>query len=147
VLGVAGDKVLGSGTTQEFLGILTSAIPFRTADEFVAVVWATRNPALALFRLIAALGPVRPFQLLRKVVGPMKVPPGSLATRRFFSAAPIQCGPYAARFALSPSTEQQPPDGETLAGDLASRLRRGAIRYDLELQFFIDEARTPIEDT
>ncbi len=147
VLGVPGPKVLGDGTTQDLLGILSPAIPFKNADEFVAVVWATRNPALALFRLIGALGPVRPFQLLRKVVAPMRVPPGSLLTRRFFSAAPIQCGPYAIRCAFTPATEQQVPEGASLADDLAARLARGPVAYDLEIQFFADATTTPIEDT
>src|SRR5690348_6320502 len=57
VLGVAGDKVLGDAATQDFLGILSSAVPFRNADEFVGVIWATRSPALALFRLLGTIGP------------------------------------------------------------------------------------------
>ena len=47
VLGVDGDKVLGKARTQDFLAILSPATPFRTADEFVAMVWAARSPALA----------------------------------------------------------------------------------------------------
>src|SRR5262249_45909212 len=40
VLGVDGAKVLGDARTQDFLGVLSPTTPFRTADEFVAVVWA-----------------------------------------------------------------------------------------------------------
>ncbi len=32
------------------------------------------------------------------------------------------------------------------AGDFRSRLARGPLRFELQLQFFVDEARTPIED-
>lgn len=148
VLGVPGAKVLGEAPTQDLLAILASATPFRTADEFVAVVWATRNPALALFRLLGALG-LRAFPLVRKLVAGLKQPPASLATKRFFSALPIQCGPYAVRFALTPveaAADPLPGGPDFFAESLAERLRRGPVRYDLALQFFVDEAQTPIED-
>ncbi len=148
VLGVPGKKVLGDAATQDFLGILSPSVPFQNADDFVGVIWATRSPALALFRLIGTIG-FRAFPLVKKVVAGFKLPPASLATKRFFSALPIQCGPYAARFAFTPSeTSADPlsagPDFHSEA--LASRLARGTVAYDLELQFFADEATTPIED-
>jgi hypothetical protein len=148
VLGVDGPKVLGTARTQDFLAILSSATPFRTADEFVAMVWAARSPALALPRVLGALG-FRGLGLLRKLLAGIGQPVTSLATRRFFSALPIQCGPYAARFAFTPVSA---PDGAATSGpdrlraDLEARLRAGPIEYALELQFFVDEASTPIED-
>ena len=148
VLGVDGAKVLGSARTQDFLAILSSATPFRTADEFVAMVWAARSPALALPRILGALG-FRGLGLLRQLLAGIGQPVASLSNRRFYSALPIQCGPFAARFALTPVSA---PDGavtsgpDRLRGDLETRLRAGPIEYALELQFFVDEARTPIED-
>jgi hypothetical protein len=149
LLGVAGDKVLAPASTQDFLGILSPALPFRNADEFVAVVWAIRNPVLALFRLIAALGPVRPFQILRRVAAGRKDEHRSLATRVFYSGAPIQCGPFAARFSLVPRAAADAPlavSPDMFATDLAARLRAGPVTYDFALQFFVDQATTPIED-
>jgi hypothetical protein len=149
VLGVDGEKVLGDARTQDFLAILSSATPFRTADEFVALVWATRSPALALPRLLGAFG-FGAFGLLRKLLAGINQPVASLAERSFYSALPIRCGPYAARFSLTPETSGA--SGEVgkgvdyLADDLATRLRASALKYVLSLQFFVDEARTPIED-
>lgn len=148
VLGVEGDKVLAQTATQDFLAILSSATPFRTADEFVSVVWATRSPPLALFRLLGSLG-FRAFPLVKKLVAGLKQPPASLATKRFYSALPIQCGPHAVRFSLTPTDEAGGEVGNGIdfhAEALADRLRRGPIGYDLALQFFVDEATTPIED-
>jgi hypothetical protein len=148
VLGVDGVKVLGEARTQDFLAILSPATPFRTADEFVAMVLAARSPALALPRVIGALG-FRGLGLLRALLAGIGQPVTSLATRRFYSALPIQCGPYAVRFALTPlsASEGAPASGaDRLRGDLESRLRAGPLEYALELQFFVDEARTPIED-
>jgi hypothetical protein len=148
VLGVDGDKVLGNAPTQDFLGILSSAGPFKSADDFVKVVWATRSPPLALFRLLGSLGP-RALPLVGKLVKGMKMEPASLATKRFFSAVPIQCGPYAVRFKLEPidaKTGDMPAGDDAHREELAARLRVRPVAYQMSLQFFADEARTPIED-
>lgn len=149
LLGVTGPKVLGDAATQDFLAILASATPFRNPEEFVAVVWAIRNRALALPRLIGALGPLRPFSLVRKLVAGMKGAGGSLATKAFYSALPIQCGPHAVRYAFTPV---EPAVRELGAGanfytdDLVARLAAGPLTYEMSLQFFVDEHTTPIED-
>jgi len=149
VFGVAGKKLLGDATTQDFLAILASATPFKTPDEFVAVVWAIRNRALALPRLIGALGPIRPFQLLPKLVAGMKGAPASLAMKRFYSAVPIQCGPHAVRFSFTPvdaTTSSLVETRDFFTDDLVTRLKAGPIAYEMSLQFFVDEATTPIEN-
>jgi hypothetical protein len=151
VLGVDGEKVLGTAHTQDFLGVLSSVTPFRTADEFVAVVWAMRKPPLAPFRLMFDLGPLRTFALLKKLSAGLGAPPSSLTGKSFFSAAPIQCGPYAARFRFTPANGSTTPLSTEVrhayAEDLTKRLREGAVEYTMSLQFFVDEAKTPIEDS
>ena len=149
VLGVDAPKAIGTARTQDFLGILQSTTPFRTADEFVGVIWATRTPWLALPRLLLAVG-LRTFAILPKFIEAVNAPAASLAECRFYSALPIMCGPYAVRFAWSPrgaACADGPLAGPNkFADDLAARLRKGPIEYALELQFFVDESRTPIED-
>jgi hypothetical protein len=93
---------------------------------------------------------LRAFSILPKLIRAVKVPVDSLAESRFFSSLPMLCGPYAVRFAWLPLTAPAadgPPAGSTkYADDLADRLRKGPIEYALELQFFVDEGSTPIED-
>lgn len=149
VFGVDGEKVLGDARTQDFLGVLSPTTPFRTADEFVAVVWATRSPPLMLFRIVASLGPRRALAILKKLAAGTGGPALSLANRAFHSAAPIQCGPFAARFRFRPDVEADAPLTEArdmFAQDLETRLRAGPLAYTMSLQFFVDEVRTPIED-
>lgn len=150
LLGVDGDKVLGDAKTQDFLAILSSATPFKTADEFVAIVLATRSPALALPRVIGALG-FRGLGLVKKLLAGIGAPVTSVADKRFYSALPIKCGPYAARFAFTPTSPGKSADArrdrsDYLREELATRLRESPIEYGFDLQFFVDEARTPIED-
>jgi len=149
VMGVPGKKVLGTATTQDFLAILSSSIPFQTADQFAALVWATRSKALALPRLIGAFGPLGAMRILRRLLAGRERPFASLAMQRFYSVLPIQCGPYAARFSfasISASAADRTNGAEFLSIDLANRLRAGEIVYQMSLQFFVDETRTPIED-
>ena len=154
LLGVAGKKVipgLESATTQDFLLIKSPATPFRTADEFVRFLVAARNPALALPRVIAGFGFGRGLGLLKRLLAGLKLPIPSVATTRYYSALPLRWGAYAVHCALWPA-ESSPADAkngrspEFLREELAARLREGEVAYDFRVQFFCDEAKTPIED-
>ncbi len=154
VLGVPGKKLipgLEDATTQDFLLIRTSAMAFRSVDEFVAVVWASRSPALALPRLIGALGFSRTLGLLRVLAGSLSAPIASLATTRYFSSAPLRLGPYAMRLSLDPRQENSPgakpgTSPDHLAQELGGRLAAGALCWELRAQLYVDEQRTPIEE-
>ena len=155
VVGVEGKKIIAGmeyETTQDFLLIRSPAIPFRDADEFVAVVTAAaRNPLLILPRVIGRLGFARAFELLPKLAKSLNEPMSSLATTRYFSAAPIRYGRYAVHYALRPHAKPEPQgaketSSEYLHEDLAARLAKGPVTYDMCVQFFVDEAKTPIED-
>ncbi len=162
LLGVPGKKIipgLADATTQDFLLITSPATPFRNPDEFVALVRATEHPALALPRLIRALGLRRTFALVRQLAGSLGAPMGSLATTPFYSALPVKYGPYAIHYNLAPQARPGPAGAPYASSDrasrtsphhlgeeLAERLRRGPVTYDLRVQFYVDARRTPIED-
>jgi hypothetical protein len=152
VVGVEGTKIIPgmeSAATQDFLAIRSAATPFATVDEFIALVVAAQSPLLLLPRLGNAIGWGRAFGLLPKIARALAEPTSSLASTRYFSALPIRCGDFAVHFAFVPRDAKAP--GKTGSRDglgvqLADRLRQGAVVYDLALQFFVDAARTPIED-
>jgi hypothetical protein len=136
--------------TQDFLLIRTPALPFRDAHEFVKVITATTNPLLLLPRVIDRLGVGRALVVLPKLAKSVGSPMLSVATTGYFSAAAIRCGDYAARYALVPHAADAPPRAGTspdyLGEELAARLKRGPVVYDMRLQFYVDAVRTPIED-
>jgi hypothetical protein len=154
--GVEGRKIipgLEDAKTQDFLAIRTPALPFRDADEFMAFVGAARTPATLPLKLAFALGPGRAFSIVRALLRSTKRRDTSLATVPFFSGAAIACGPHAVRFAIVPVDRTPEPavaegsaDADHYAGDLVRRLREGGLEYEFRLQFFRDEATTPIED-
>jgi hypothetical protein len=155
VVGVEGKKVLPGmeqEKTQDFLLIRTPAIPFRNADEFVAVVTAAQSsPLLVLPRILGRLGIGRTFELLPRIAKGMQSSMAPLATTPYFSAAPVCCGAYAVQYALVPHESSEPGvAGPTstngLRDDLARRLSKGPVVYDLRFRFYVDETRTPIED-
>ena len=148
VLGVAGKKLIPGmedATTQDFLMIRSAATPFRNAEEFVAVVRAAANP-LKLFSFLGITGLSRGIGMLRGLSKGLALPMGSLAATRYFSALAIAFGPYAVHYAIKPHAEDAASVTGDLGEELAARLAKGPVTYDFQIQFFVDEAKTPIED-
>jgi catalase len=154
LVGVAGKKVipgLESAVTQDFLMIRTPVTPFRNAAEFVPVLMGAMTPPFGILRAGLQVGFGRLFQILRATLRGFKVPTLSLATTRYFSASPIRFGAYAVHYALRPHAQPDPnakvgPSAEYLSEELSARLKEGPVVYDFQVQFFVDETRTPIED-
>lgn len=149
VLGLSGPAALG-GTTdhQDFLMINHDNFAAKTSDEFVQLVTETaRKGELAtlwmLFRTYGLGGALQRLKTLAAVVG--KPFPG-FAAETFSTVLPVAVGAYAARVRVKPQAPAVCGKGEDVAADMAARLAKGPIGYDLQLQFFVDEAITPIED-
>ncbi|MEA2803004.1 MAG: hypothetical protein QOE49_3099 [Rhodospirillaceae bacterium] len=69
------------------------------------------------------------------------------AAERFNTVLPLCCGPYAVRARLKPAGNPPPAArSKDIVEDMRERLAIGPLTWDLELQFFVDEATTPIED-
>jgi hypothetical protein len=75
-----------------------------------------------------------------------------MVTEQFSSTAPIKFGPYAVKFTVRPAagnapTASRPLTDNFLREELADRLRQGDVLLDFLVQFYVDDKRTPIEDT
>ncbi len=149
VLGMQGDSALGGPCAhQDFVLIQHPAFAFAKTDEFVGLALNASNGLPSLLKyLVGRYGLGGAFQQMKKVAKTFGKPFKGFAADTFYSAAPIACGPYAARVRLRPvDSATAPAKGKAWAKDMGDRLRTGAITYDLQLQFFSDEASTPIED-
>jgi len=149
ILDVPGKKLIPGmedETTQDFLFINTPALAFRTVEEFVVFVQAASSPALLPLRLFGHFG-FGAFGLLKRLVASVR-PITSLATEAYFTVAPIRFGDYAARLSLAPKQTDVPPkSGVSLRDEIASRIKRAPLVWDLRAQLFVSEEKTPIEDT
>ena len=154
LLGVPCKKIipgLEDKTTQDFLLIQNEAQPFRDAGEFVWFALSAARPTLLLPKVLFRYGPIGGVRLLRRLLAAVKTPIVSVATREYYSALPIKFGPCAVRYALAPRATDEPgakrgTSPTYLAEELAARLLRGPVEYDFQVQFYEDDARTPIED-
>jgi hypothetical protein len=75
----------------------------------------------------------------------------SMVTEHYSSTAPIKLGPYAVKFTVRPApgtaeTTRRPSTEDFLRDDLAERLKSDIV-LDFLVQFYVDDTRTPIEDT
>ena len=73
------------------------------------------------------------------------------ATSWFGTALPHKCGPYAVKLKMEPtralSTFEKGTEKFFFGDDIEKHLvEEGELTYDLQLQFFVDEKHTPIED-
>ncbi|HWU86584.1 MAG TPA: hypothetical protein VN253_04890 [Kofleriaceae bacterium] len=150
VLSVSGAGALGGpATAQCFVLINTATFAFPNVEDFMGVVVAAAQGPLPVLRHLMKrhgfFGGLRQARLLGKGLGK---PFAGFAREPFHSAAPIACGPYAAKVRLLPTGHDEGPPArrDDWSADVIARLAKGELRWDLQLQFFVDEATTPIED-
>lgn len=159
LIGVGGRKVLADqqdAVTQDFLATshsVTSAV--RNARQFIAFVRAHHHSGkLATFvKLVLAVGPLEAIRIVRSLKRTvLESDVRSMATEQFSGTAPIGFGPYAVKFLVAPApgtveAARCAPTRNSLREELAERLRRGDLLFDFLVQFYVDDAKTPIEDT
>lgn len=149
VLDVSGDGALG-GTTdhQDFLMINQDRTPTRDSREFIDFIEAaTPGPLAGILYLFKAHGPFGGLSRLRDLFATLGRKFNGFAAERFDTVVPLCCGPYAVRVRLKPSGNPPPTQrSKDIVLDLRERLAAGPVTWDLELQFFVDEPTTPIED-
>jgi hypothetical protein len=152
VLGVVGNSALGAGpaNSQDFALINQEKFAFTKSAEFVDFVVAASHGGGALIRFMVqrygVMGAVKQIARTAKTFGK---PFGGFASHPVYSAAPIACGPYAVRVRLLPAPANGTPVStkpENWGAEFAERLRQHDLHWDLQLQPFVNETTTPIED-
>jgi hypothetical protein len=152
VLGVQGDSALGNGPakSQDFALINQEKFAFPKSDEFVDFVVAASHGGGALLKfMVQRYGLLGAAKRLAQTAKTFGAPFGGFAANPMFSAAPIACGPYAVRVRLVPvAANGAPVQGKPAdwSEEFASRLTTKALQWDLQLQPYVSETLTPIED-
>jgi len=159
LVGIPGRKLLPGqedAVTQDFLATshsVTSTV--RSARQFIAFIRASRNPFTLPFALARAVGVLESLRILKALVSTVLLSRvRSMAMEHYSGTAPIKFGPYAVKFTVRPTkgteatTSRPPRNGVNfLRDELADRLRKGDLVFDFLVQFYLDDTRTPIEDT
>ena len=150
VFDVSGESALGGATDhQDFLMINQDRAPMRDSREFIDLMEAaTRGQGAALSHVFKTNGLFGGIGRLRDLFGMLGKKFNGFAAERFNTVTPISCGPYAVRVRLIPAGNPPPSERATdIVADMRERLATGPLTWNLELQFFVDEATTPIENT
>jgi hypothetical protein len=152
VWGVKGESALGIGpaTCQDFTLINQEAFAFPGSEEFVNFVVAAAGSKAGFFKyLYKTYGVVGAARRLGRLVRSVGRPFSGFANENFYSAVPMACGPYAVRARLVPSASNGPADPRAQRNwglDLQQRLQTRSLHWDLQLQYFVSETHTPIEN-
>jgi hypothetical protein len=149
VFGVEGPGALGGTTDQQNFALINlPAFSAGTSREFAGLIVALSHGSSAAFRyLVRTHGLIGGIRRARRGTAVLNRRFTGFATEPFFSAAAIACGPYAARVRLCAADHHAAADASRdWAADVHTRLRSGPLVHDLQLQFFSDEATTPIEN-
>ena len=152
VSGVQGDSALGNGAAknQDFTLINQEAFGFPKSDEFVGFVVAAAHGKAALLQyLVRRYGLLGGPKRLLKLAANLGNPFAGFANEALFSAAPMACGPYAVRVRLRPAGSNgaaTPGAAADWGADFAARLKRQPLQWELQLQPYVNETITPIED-
>jgi hypothetical protein len=158
LIGVEGSQLLPErkdAVTQDFLATSHSVTAgVRHIGQFADFVRAHRTGPLAQFvNLWKAFGPKETARIVAFLVRHVilsKV--RSMATEEFSGTAPIKFGPHAVKFTVRPFKDTAPPAHRALTEnflkeELAERLRKSDLKFDFLVQFYVDDVKTPIEDT
>lgn len=147
VRGVHGPSALGGDTDcQDWLLINHDRFVFTGPDEFAEFALAAAKGPLALVSHGIRRYGLGIFGVIKDFHGVVAKPFSGFATEVVGTVLPFAMGPWAARLRLVPDGNgAAAPDGEWGA-DIARRLAVDALLWDVQLQFFVDEATTPIED-
>lgn len=150
VFGVDGEAALGGRIDHQDLSLINqTAFAFPDSRHFFGLVLAAGSgPAAVLGWVFKTFGLVGGFKQIKKLAATAGKPFTGFATEAFASTLPISCGPAAVKLRLLPPAGLKPRadvNGDW-AGDLAAHAAAGPLAYRLQLQFFVDEARTPLED-
>ena len=146
-------------STDEQHDLLMTSAPVshaRDARQFTEIAVATAGGgmgrALGIVKLVFVIGPFETLRAVRNVLaGRQRIT--SVATTTYWSRTPIKWGDQVAvQYLLRPfpgapeAPAPSPADPDFLSGEMAGRLQRGDVRFELCVQRFRDPKSTPIED-
>jgi len=149
VQGLNGPGALGSLTSsQDFLLINHAVFSLPDFESFIKLVLSLGNGIGSLLSyLISKYGFLGGLKKIGETAKTMGKPFSSFATEAFDSAAPISVGTYAAKVRILPHRKSEGKKLKTTwANDFKEHLDSGDLVFDFQLQFFVDDAITPIEN-
>jgi hypothetical protein len=99
-----------------------------------------------ILELASCVGAINAAHILRTLSKQMKEPVSSLATETYWSRAPLRIGEVVVKYLLLPKAQKVKSVEPDLRGEFRTRLEKEDVRFEFQVQRYIDERRTPLED-
>lgn len=143
-------RVTTASGEQDFLATNGSASHARDARQFIEFAKATAGSRLLLLpRLFWNIGFFETSRMFKTVIQQVRRKVSSLCSETYFSRSPFAFGKYALKFQITPKASADlslQASDSYLRDDLIERLKRGPVVFDFQVQLFLNEKDTPIED-
>jgi len=147
--GLDAPGALGGNTNcQDFLTINQEVFSAKDSIEFMGVVEASVKGNLEVLKyMIRTHGLFKGLGRMKTAIGMLTRNFRGFASETFNTVLPFSCGPYAVRLRILPArTEGLPGAKKDWGLDLKKHLANGPLIHEIQLQFFVSEELTPIED-
>jgi Catalase len=101
-----------------------------------------------VIELARRVGPIHAARIVLTLKRQMKIPVESLATETYWSRSPLRIGEVVVKYLLSPVIQKVEPDEseKNLGEELKRRLERSEVRFNFQVQRYVNEDFTPLED-
>ncbi|MBX9688005.1 MAG: catalase [Candidatus Obscuribacterales bacterium] len=136
--------------SHDFLATNGKASHARDSRQFIKFALALAGSKLLLLpRLLWHIGLFESIRMFATVIKQVSKPVESLATETYFSRSAYAFGDRAVRFQITPASCPEHTEARTdeyLSQDLLYRLLKGPVVFDIQVQLYVNEEQTPIED-
>ena len=148
VLGIEGPGALGEDIdSMDLLFINHDTFSHPTAIPFIEMLLSfSQGPFSLLKYSLDNFGLLGSVSMGWKLFQSMTRPFTGFTSELFFTAAPVQCGPYAIKLRLLPYEKPGQAKSSNWGDEFVATLKTRDLCYDLQVQFFVDEEQTPLED-
>ena len=151
ILNVPGTPLTAGVNSLDLMALNHPIQPARNIHQFIAFVRYSFHLLTFPIKLAAAIGVMEATRMITWMTKNLGGAPSSLANQTYWSTIPIAWGKYAVKYKFEPQNGASPPINQNggehfLRDELGDRLKKGALTWDLYVQFYTDPQNTPIED-
>ena len=130
---------------------MSTSVSFSTEGALRQMLEADNKAIQALdgfIELAKRVGLIDAAHIILTLKRQMKIPVESLATETYWSRAPLRIGEVVVKYLLIPVIQKVPPreSANNLGEELKGRLERSEVRFNFQVQRYVNDDVTPLED-
>jgi len=130
---------------------MSTSVAFSTEGALRQMLEADNKAIQALdgfIELTRRVGLIDAAHIVLTLKRQMKIPVESLATETYWSRAPLRIGEVVVKYLVSPVIQKvEPKESEkNLGEELKRRLEQSEVRFNFQVQRYVNEDVTPLED-